>query len=176
MTGLLCLSFCSAELPGRPWGPNCFLRKSLFFFTPWWSWYVLGPHHPNPRCQPLRQRSRNPPAAMPAGEAHWHAFVPAEVPETASPGPSAKAEAAVMATCPALGKPSRAASHRGHCRRQGHAPHCCRSMSPVKAVKLARQTRSPAVQLARRTRSQALELRWPRFLVAFVGTLVGSRA
>ena len=48
MTGTSNPSFCSAELLRRPilraiGGPNYFLRKSLFFFPPWWSWYVLGP-------------------------------------------------------------------------------------------------------------------------------------
>ena len=29
--------------PKSHWGPNRFLRKSLFLHPPWWSWYVLGP-------------------------------------------------------------------------------------------------------------------------------------
>jgi hypothetical protein len=47
MTGLMCPSFCSAELPGRPilkaiGGVFFCFEKILLFVPPWWPWYVLG--------------------------------------------------------------------------------------------------------------------------------------
>ena len=47
MTGLMCPSFCSAELPRRPIlraiGAKLLFEKILVLLRPWWSWYVSGP-------------------------------------------------------------------------------------------------------------------------------------
>jgi hypothetical protein len=47
MTGLMCPSFCNAELPGRPIlraiGSQTICLYDHLFFLPWWSWSVLGP-------------------------------------------------------------------------------------------------------------------------------------
>ena len=47
---LQCRTPRGTNLKGH-WVPNYFLRKSLFLFPPWWSWYVLGPSSTLKRVQ-----------------------------------------------------------------------------------------------------------------------------